>query len=352
MAELEIRPSPRQRIRVMSVLLIANLLSLFLMYLLAGGGRDLIAQRTHLTTYMPDAGGITTASDVRLSGIRIGRVDKIELSGQLEPRHAVRVEMRVLSRYLRAIPEDSETDITADTLVGYQFIDIAEGKSPVSIKEEGTLESEPVKQAEDRADLFKTIQNDLTQVDQILADWQSPTSTLGAFINSEDVYSAAITHIRGFDESLHSFLNPQSDLGRAFYTNQFYAELLNRVKSFDTSLAAMQAGDGTAGHLLATDDDYNNLLRELTDLRKGLADLNRNGKTGAFLNDDAAWSQAKRLLRQLDQSIAALNAGQGTTGRLLTNAQSYESLNGSLHELELRLRDLRENPRRYLRIKP
>jgi phospholipid/cholesterol/gamma-HCH transport system substrate-binding protein len=47
-----------------------------------------------------------------------------------------------------------------------------------------------------------------------------------------------------------------------------------------------------------------------------------------------------------------LNAGGGPTGRLLANAQLYESLNGSLHNLELLLRDLRENPRKYLRYKP
>jgi hypothetical protein len=69
-----------------------------------------------------------------------------------------------------------------------------------------------------------------------------------------------------------------------------------------------------------------------------------------MLQDDAKWVRAKLLLRQVDQSLAELTSGEGRTGRLLTNAQLYESVTGSLHQLELALRDLRENPARYLRI--
>jgi phospholipid/cholesterol/gamma-HCH transport system substrate-binding protein len=88
-------------------------------------------------------------------------------------------------------------------------------------------------------------------------------------------------------------------------------------------------------------------------LRAAIADLNNGkGKFSSMLRDDTAWTQASRLLKQIDQTIAALNAGEGTAGRLLSNAQVYESLNGSLRSLEALLRDLRENPRKYLRVKP
>jgi phospholipid/cholesterol/gamma-HCH transport system substrate-binding protein len=53
-----------------------------------------------------------------------------------------------------------------------------------------------------------------------------------------------------------------------------------------------------------------------------------------------------------DALLARFNAGEGTAGRLLSNAQLYESLNGSLRSMEQLLRDLRENPRKYLRVKP
>src|ERR1700722_10600520 len=128
MAELEIKPTAKMRLRVLAVILIGVALSSLEMYLLVGGGTDLFARRTTLTTYLPDGTGITTDSEVRLSGIRVGKVRKVELSGSLDPRRVVRVEMRVLARYLKDIPADSLTDINADTLVASKFIDIAEGK--------------------------------------------------------------------------------------------------------------------------------------------------------------------------------------------------------------------------------
>src|ERR1700688_4731380 len=109
MAELEIKPTPKMRLRVFALITLATGLSLVLMYLLVGGGGDFFARRTTLTTYMPDAAGITRDSEVRLSGIRIGKVQSVEISGMLDPRRAVRAEMRVLTRYLRDIPEDSQT---------------------------------------------------------------------------------------------------------------------------------------------------------------------------------------------------------------------------------------------------
>jgi phospholipid/cholesterol/gamma-HCH transport system substrate-binding protein len=57
-------------------------------------------------------------------------------------------------------------------------------------------------------------------------------------------------------------------------------------------------------------------------------------------------------LSTTDALIATLNNGEGKGGRLLANAQLYESLNGSLRRMEEFLRDFRENPRKYLRVKP
>jgi phospholipid/cholesterol/gamma-HCH transport system substrate-binding protein len=350
---LAIKPTSAMRLRIAALIVAATFLSLVLGYLLVGGGRDFFAQRTTLTTYMPDAAGITTDSEVRLSGIRIGKVQKVELSGLLDPRRAVRTEMRVLIRYLKGIPEDSQTDVSADTLVGYQFIDIAEGKSLIPISENGVLESEPVKQASDRADLMKTLQNNLSQVDQILKDMSSPNTQIGGFVMGSQLYDTFLLRITGAQQTLHSFLTPQSDLGKAFYTLEIYNRMHDAFAQLDALLASIQNGQGTAGHLFASDEQYTATLRELTALRSSLADVNAGkGKLGSLLQDDATWRRMKALLSATDAMVASLNAGEGEGGRLLANAQLYESLNGSLRSMEELLRDVREHPRKYLRVKP
>jgi phospholipid/cholesterol/gamma-HCH transport system substrate-binding protein len=345
MAELEIKPTAKMRLRIAGVIWIGIGLLALQMYLLAGP--DLLARRATLTTYLPDAAGVTTDSEVRLSGVRIGGVRKIELSGSLDPRRIVRVEMRVLARYLKSIPSDSQTDVNADTIVDYKFIDIAEGKSALPIAEDAVIQSKPSVQATDRTDVIAAMQQDLAQVDRIMVQMLSPDTEIGRFVNGEVEYDAVLSRISGFDSALHTFLNPQGNLGKAVFSADVYNGIRDSVLSIDKTLTSIQNGEGTAGHLFASDDQYNQFILQLADLRASLAAAG----SSSLLQDDASYRRIVRLLAATDAMITSLNAGNGPVGRLLENPQLYESLNGSLRSMEALLRDLREHPQKYLRIK-
>ncbi len=350
MADLEIKPTRAARLRVLAVAAAALAITADLVYLLAGGGPGLFARQTTLTSYMPDATGLipgSSGSEVRLSGITIGHVGVIQVSPSLDPQRAVRVELRVVTRYLKNIPSDSQTDISSDTLVGYQFVDIAEGKSPVPIGENGTLASQPVKEALIQTDLVKTLKDDLAGADTLLAEISSGQTRVGQFVVGEALYDQLLSEVRGFDRTLHTFLTPQSKLGQAFYSLEAYNEIHNLALKVDQSLASVQSGQGTAGRLFASDEQYNTLVRQLTDLRTQIANINAK----PMLRDDAAYVNLQRMLKSTDALLASLNAGEGEAGRLLTNAQLYDSLNGKLAGMETFLRDFRENPRKYLRVK-
>ena len=323
------------------------------MYLLVGGGGDFFAQRTTLTTYMPDAAGLASDAEVRLNGIRIGKVQKVELSGLSDTRRPVRAEMRVLTRYLKDIPEDSQTQVSADTLVGYRFIEIAEGKSALPVREDGVLQSEPVRQAADRANQIEALQQDLEQVDQILADLSSPDTQIGQLFSSEQIYDTVLSRISGFDSGLHTFLAPQSEIGKAFYSDEFYNAMRDLAGQVDKTLASIQNGEGTAGHLFASDEQYDEVVRGLSGIRATLADANAGkGRWSALLQDESSYKQIKRMLSATDAAITSLNAGEGRAGSLLANAQLYESLDGSMRKMEEVLRDLGGNPKKYMRVKP
>jgi phospholipid/cholesterol/gamma-HCH transport system substrate-binding protein len=49
--------------------------------------------------------------------------------------------------------------------------------------------------------------------------------------------------------------------------------------------------------------------------------------------------------------INKINSGQGTVGQLLVNPQLYDTLNGATAELQQLIKAVRENPKKYLRIK-
>lgn len=352
MAQLEIKPTPLMLQRVFVLFSAAVILALIEMYLLVGGTGDVFAPRATLTTYMPDAAGLVPDDEVRLNGIRIGKVTRIELAGS-NVRRPVRTQMRILARYLKDLPQDSQTAVSADTIVSDKFIEIKTGRSPSPIRPDGVLESEPVKQAADRANQLRVLQNELIQVNQILTDLSSPTSHTGQLFMSEAFYNTVLADVRGFDRGLHTFLTPQNDLGKAFYTVEIYDELENAVRQADNALARIQNGEGATGRAFASDEQYNEIVRELTDLRSSLADANAGkGKWGALLTDESSYRRITSLLSRIERTLTSLNAGEGPAGSLLANAQLYESLNGSLRRMEELLRDLQEHPKKYLRLKP
>jgi len=352
MVELEIKPSPRMRLRVSMVLVAAVFLMLVLTYLLLGGTGDFFARRANLTTYMPDSAGLAKDSPVRLNGIRIGTVQKVELASG-DNRRPVRAEIRVLARYLKNIPEDSRTAVSADTMVAPKFLDINQGQSIIPIRENGVLRSEPVRQATERANQIEALHRQMIQADQILQDLSNPDSRTGQLFMSEVIYDSILKGMGDFEKTVNTVITPRSDLGKAFYTLEIYNALEDFFHRIDRSLVSVQNGEGTLGHMFASDQQYNDVLREFTELRSDLADANAGkGKLGEWLQDDSNYRNFSRLLASMDRTLASWNAGEGRPGELIASAQLYESVNGSLRRLQNLVRTLRDDPHRYLRIRP
>jgi phospholipid/cholesterol/gamma-HCH transport system substrate-binding protein len=352
MVELEIKPTAAAKTRVTVVIIIAVAISLTLVFLLTGGGRVIFASHSTLYTYVSDAAGLRRNAQVRLSGIPIGTVQNIALSGLLDPQRAVRVEMRVDTNYLRSVPADSQTSITADNLVGDQFISIDEGKSPIPVNADGTLASEPLKQAADRADLILSLQDKLHQVDDVLTQMSSPDTVFGKFMNGEAEYDEFVGRVASFQKSLNAFEGPDNPVGQALFSDTLYNKIRGDIAKVGDTLASIQRGEGAGGKLFASDQQYNDFVRELRDLRTSIADVNAGkGKLGPLLHDDESYRNIVKMLSQTDAMIASLTAGEGAIGQLLVSPQLYESLVGTLKGMQEMLADLQAHPQKYLRYK-
>ena len=79
--------------------------------------------------------GITVGSDVRMSGIKIGTVSRLEL----DPRDYSAVAYFSISDDVR-LPEDSSARITAEGLLGNQYVSIEPGGSLTMIDPGGQIE--------------------------------------------------------------------------------------------------------------------------------------------------------------------------------------------------------------------
>ena len=106
------------------------------------------------------------------------------------------------------------------------------------------------------------------------------------------------------------------------------------------------------GKLLKDDALYNELRQTVAEVRRITTDLNAGkGTAGKLLKDEALHNQLQASLLKVDGILDRINSGQGTIGQLLVNPQLYDSLNGATGELQQLVKAIRDNPKKYLRIK-
>ena len=133
-----------------------------------------------------------------------------------------------------------------------------------------------------------------------------------------------------------------SDVGRELHTDQLYRQISQPLVELDGSLARLQSGQGSAGQLLRDSAQYDKLRSEMADLRRSIADL----RAAEPMRSDSLYADWNRRALSLIESVDAFNRSPA-----MTTSQVYENLNGVARELQDTVRDFRQNPRRYMRMK-
>ena len=63
---------------------------------------------------------------------------------------------------------------------------------------------------------------------------------------------------------------------------------------------------------------------------------------------DQAILQFDETMSSLDLVLKDVNSGRGSLGKLIKDGDFYSEMNESMTQLELLLKDMRENPKRYV----
>jgi phospholipid/cholesterol/gamma-HCH transport system substrate-binding protein len=349
MAELEqedeivtVALNPKAWIGVTVLISFAMTTILVLMYLLSGGGKEFFQRKVTLRTYFPDGSGLEKKAKVELDGIKIGKVQSVELSHSNEPTRVVRVNISIDQKFLQSIPVDSQTELTEDNLLGDKYINIHRGTANETIKAGDELFAKPPSNDFDPADLAKSLRKVLDQVNGILDDIDNPETELGQLVQGEALYDQIRDDIVGMQKTVHQFGNPKSPAGQAVFGTELYDQLRKPILDIDKQLASIQSGEGTIGHAYASTEQYDKVRKQIGDFRKTVEDLRKN----QFLTSDEEYAKLLETFRNLNVVVTSLS-----NGPMFENAQLYESVAGSSKSAEKFLKDFRNNPQKYLRIK-
>ena len=106
---------------------------------------DLLRAKYEIRLFLPETQGLQAAAPLRLDGIDVGKVAKVNLASTSSgAKQRVEVTLRIERQYQQAIPSDSDASVVNEGLLGNSFVNIARGMSEVALRPGQEIRAIPV----------------------------------------------------------------------------------------------------------------------------------------------------------------------------------------------------------------
>lgn len=341
------------------ILAVVALLILAVLIFLLTGNKSLFAKEVTIYTYLDDSAAITEGSAVRLSGIAIGKIGRVGLSGENKPNRRIKLDLIIDEDKVRQIPVDSQAAIGAENLLGTKYINIKMGKEATAIAAGGELRSLDTREFQDLVNAaypsLQSLQQIVERVNNIVATVETGKGSIGKLLVDDELYQRLVTTVAEVQKIANSIGNGKGTVGKLLYDEAMYDEIRGTIKRVDTTIAQLQtdlnSGKGSASKLLKDPALYDEVRATVTELRKTIDEINKGqGTAGKLIKSDELHSNINKLIVNLDKTIDRVNSGQGTLGQLMVNPALYDSMNGTMKEMNQFTKDFRANPKKFLTI--
>jgi phospholipid/cholesterol/gamma-HCH transport system substrate-binding protein len=323
--------------RVLMVTLAALAILAVLLYLLTGSA--LFTPKVYLYVYLPDATGLSSASPVRVDGVTVGKVAAVSLSGSKDPKRVVRVTLVVDHRTLDAIPPGSFAQLSFEDPVGNKYVDITSAGTGTRLPDTGIPYRE-------QTDFLKSLdlaqfEQRLREVDAVLSDIEAGRGRVGELVLGTQLYSDLRRRFGQIERDVRAAASTSSQVGEALYSDRVYRKMTEPLVQLDQSLAALQSGQG-AGIYLRDSAQYDQLRAAVADLGATVAGFRNN----PLMQSDTLYRDWTNGVTAMIRSVDALSLNP-----MFSTSEPYENLNGFAREMRDNIRDFREDPAKFLRLK-
>ncbi|MDQ6801153.1 MAG: MlaD family protein [Acidobacteriota bacterium] len=335
----------------------AVVLMVFLFFI--GSEQKIFSRKNEYKVRLDTVAGLAEGNPVKISGVTVGVVKDIYLPSDPKKKD-VDITLMVDRKYADRIRTDSRARMKKlGLLSGDSYIDISPGNPRFDSLEPGALipaarqtnVDQLISSGEDLVDNFVQIsyslKNVLARVDRgegLIGELTSTPETkqriTDTFLATLNKTNAILTHVESGKGLVGKLVYDDK------YADQLTASLSSSAASLQTVTSSVQrsfeSGQGTLPALLSDPDGKKKVVDLIENLRLTSANLaefsstmkNGQGLLPRLMNDkqygDQALSEFTGLVHQLNESVAKLNNGQGTAGRLISDPSVYESINDIL----------------------
>jgi len=284
-------------------------------------GKDIFDKQTVVYALYPNVSGLTVANPVLVNGFKVGLVSKMYFNPDMSG--SIVVELTLKNKL--PIPKNTVARIYSADLMGSKAINLKLGNSKEIIETGDTLATSM--ETSLMEEVNAQVQPIKRKAENLMASIDSLVIAFQTVFNKDARENLA----ESFNNIKHTFKN-----------------LNNTTANLDTLVVKERS------RIASILQNADSISFTLNDNREAFGAIIRNFES---LSDSLAASDIKGTLDRADEAIEELNiiltqinTGQGTVGMLMHNDTLYLELNRSAEELNLLLKDIRENPKRYVKF--
>lgn len=298
----------------------AGLVLFFFFIIMVGTEGYYFSKTYNLNLLVKSAEGLIEGSKVSLGGLKIGQIDKIEFT-TVENENLVLLKLSVLEKYSSQITINSYAKIETSGLLGDKLINVSLGNPSDKPLKEGDYI--PVKESFSLESISGKVDPLITNINDVVMNLKIFTDTLnqgkgilGELTNSSNgqKFNSLIKNLEEFSAALN---RQQGTLGKLTYDSELYSNLNSLVSNFKSISDSLKSGKGTVGKFLTQDSLYNKL------------------------ND---------LAGNLNLLFSSAGSDSTIIKGLVKDKKLYVKLNNLIDEFNNLLKDLQENPDKYINI--
>jgi len=282
-------------------------------------GQDVFTSSKAVYAVYPRVDGLLPSNVVQVNGYKIGFVKTISLL----PDHSGRLVISMHIKNDLKIPRNSTAEIFSTDLLGTKGVQLIFGDSKEDVQDGDTLHSNV------QVSLSDAVSAEVLPIkekaENLLASLDSVAAVFREVFNQETKL-----HLKKSFESISLALNSIDNI--ANNVDAMLAKKNGRIKVLFDNLESITTNI----------NNHNKEIGEIIDNFSGISDTLRKANLSQTI------LSLKSTLEKTSSVFDKVNKGEGTLGMLVNDDSLYINLNNTAHDLDLLVKDMNANPKRYV----
>ncbi len=284
-------------------------------------GLDIFSKEGIYYAVYDDVDGLMTTNPVLIHGLKVGQVKDVYFESNTPSKVVVEI---MITKDVK-IPRNSTAKIISSDIMGSKALSILPGDAKVYAESGDTLASKMEESI--KAAINRELQPLKAKAENVMGSIDTLLTMVEKVMGGKNG--------RNFSESLQRVLNTMKNLEETSLS--FNSMMVQEKPRFVKIVENLQS---ISGNLEENKEYIGNAIRNFSAISDTLAKV-RFQETMA--NTD-------KTIRTMDKVLEQINSGQGSLGLLLKNDSLYDALEKSSRSLDALLKDIKENPKKYLKF--